>query len=89
MLIYHCHNATTAATVRSIEKKNKGKGMKKGVIKVYKCATNRKNAHCLSKGVKGGRSKKKTVVRRKKNISKKNVKFLEKLGLKVKQQQNQ
>lgn len=88
MLIFDCNNSSVGQSKSTSNgKKNKRKGSKKGSKKGYESVGCRKKIRCSIKSVEGGRSKKKSKVpRRKKNISKKNVKFLEDLGLKVKKQ---
>lgn len=90
MLIYHCHSSkfNNAKSDSNIGFKGfrfkfdfkKKKNTKKG----YKRKQHRKSASYSRKSV-GGEKSKKPKVLRKKQISKKNVQFLEGLGLKVKQ----
>lgn len=76
MLIYH------SVGIKSKGLKNE---RKKSVKKTYKSVSKRKGIPYSSISAVGEGTKKSKVSRKKKNISKKNVRFLEGLGLKVKQ----
>lgn len=79
MLIYHTHCNTDIGSDKLFSD-NKNKNRKKG----YKSATKRKQIRHSSICVEGGETKKSKVLR-KKEISEKNIQYLEGLGLKVKQ----
>lgn len=79
MLLYHCHNIDIGWYI-PIDFKNDRKCMKKD----YKSADKQKYICYSSESVGGGESKKSRVLRKRK-ISKKNLQYLEGLGLKVKQ----
>lgn len=84
MLIYHSGGGgvNTHSNIHSKGLKNERKSMKK----TYKSVSKRNEIPCSSISAVGeGSQKKSKVSRKKKNISKKNVQFLEGLGLKVKQ----
>lgn len=83
MLIYHCHNRNTIHGLNA--NFNDFITERKSVKKAYKRKAHRKNASYSSKSVGEGKSKKSKVSRKKRKITKKNAKFLEGLGLKVKQ----
>lgn len=83
MLIFNKNAISSNNKISNISKNSKGKKTKK---KVYKSIGKGEERGYSRKSVGGGgRSKKKSEVRKK--ISKKNTQFLEGLGLKVKQKQ--
>lgn len=91
MLVYNCQGNdaggntcsksefTEGKQTRNGKKSNKKKTVKKG----YKSAAKRK-PHCYSRKSVGAKGVKRSKVQRKKKISKKNTRFLEGIGLKVK-----
>lgn len=85
MLIYHQRGGGIIDTHSNT---NKSKGLnnrRKSMRKTYKSVRERKKFPYPSIDVVGEGSKKSKVSRKKTKISKKNVQFLEGLGLKVKQ----
>lgn len=92
MLIYNCHGSKSSSASNESKIGSKGfrfklnfKKKKKNAKKVYKRKAHRKSASYSSKRSGGEKSKKAKKLRKKKKVSKKNVEFLEGLGLKVKE----
>lgn len=97
MLIYHCHTNNPGPKMNSAknERKSKKKGYKKtgqrkticySIKSVGAGESKKKKKSKVSRKKNRVLRKKKTKISRKKNFLKKNVQFLEGLGLKVKQQ---
>lgn len=77
MLIYHSRNDQGFRSFHDFKNK------RKNVKKEYKSLNNRK--YCVNQSEALGEKSQKKSRKQKKKISKKNIKFLEGLGLKVKQ----